>query len=80
MMSESPKPLNSRNLSRATLIATGMGIVGIILFVLLWVLLSQTNLDAIARLMIAFCIPPALMAGGVGVYMLLRSGNKPNPS
>lgn len=73
-MSESPQPLNSKNLSRATIIATGMGIIGIVLFVVLWVLLSQTDLDAIARLIIAFCVPPALMAGGVGAYMLLRPG------
>jgi hypothetical protein len=78
-MSESPQPLNTRNLSRATIIATGMGIVGIVMFVVLWVVLSQTDLDAIARLLIAFCIPPGLMAGGVGAFMLLRpGGNKQN--
>ncbi|MCB9456753.1 MAG: hypothetical protein H6671_12265 [Anaerolineaceae bacterium] len=77
-MSESPQPLNSKNLSRATIIATGMGIIGIVLFVVLWALLSQTDLDAIARLIIAFCVPPALMAAGVGAYMLLRPGGN-NP-
>lgn len=77
-MSESPKPLNSKNLSRATVVATVMGAVGIALFLGLWVVLSQTGMDAFARLLIAFCIPPALMAGGVGAYILLRpGGNKP---
>lgn len=67
----SNNPLNRKSLSRAGVIGGVLAVVGIILFVVLWLALGQTDMDAIARLLIAFCLPPALLALGAGAYMLV---------
>lgn len=44
---------------------------GIGLFVLLWVVLGSLEVGQIARLLLSLCIPPAVIAAIVGAYFLL---------
>jgi membrane associated rhomboid family serine protease len=71
-----PNPLNRKNLSRATAVAMVLSTLGIILFLVLWAVLGNAGVDSFARLIISMCVPPALMAGAVGAYFLLRPGDK----
>ena len=72
--SNSPNPLNRRNLSRATFAAVILAVGGIALFIALWIALA--GLDQFARLMLSLCIPPALIAAIVGGYLLLVQPKK----
>jgi hypothetical protein len=75
-MNQTPNPLNKNNLSRATFIAIGLAVGGIVLFFILWSVLGSTGMDAFARLILSLCIPPALMAALVGGYFLLVQPRK----
>ena len=68
-MSQIPNPLNKQNLSKATLIAAVMAVGGIALFFVIWMALADLN--QFARLMLAMCVPPGVMAALVGGYLLL---------
>ncbi len=77
-MSSSPDPLNKKTLTRASMAGVGLAIFGIVLFGILWVALAQTGLQPLARLIAALCIPPAVIAAILGVYVLTRKPNRPN--
>jgi hypothetical protein len=63
--------LDRKLITRAGFIGLVLAAGGIGLFVLLWVVLGNAGIDTFARLMIAICIPPALIALAVGVYFLV---------
>ncbi len=75
-MNQTPNPLNQNNLSRATIIATGIAVGGIILFFIIWAVLGSTGMDAFARLILSLCIPPGLMAALIGGYFLMSQSKK----
>lgn len=62
--------LDRKLLSRAGLMGILLAVFGIGLFVLLWVVLGNAGMDNFARLMISICVPPALIALGVGLFFL----------
>lgn len=64
-------PFNKENLSRASTLGISLGVGGIALFVVLWLVLEGFGVEQIPRLLIALCLPPALIAGAIGGYMLL---------
>ena len=67
----SDSPFNRQNLTQASKLGTGLAVGGIVLFVGLWLVLGSMDVDQIPRLLISLCLPPALMAGAIGGYMLL---------
>ncbi len=77
-MSNSPNPIH-RALSRASIIGAVLGIAAIILFGILWVVLSGTSLSLIARILLSLCIPPALLAALMGVYLLVMRSRVSTP-
>ncbi|NWG18567.1 MAG: hypothetical protein HXY41_18245 [Chloroflexi bacterium] len=52
-----------------------LALVGIALFLILWSVLGQLGAQPFARMLIALCVPPAIIAAILGVYILL-----PKPS
>ena len=76
-MSNSPSPLNGRNLTRAGIAGAVLAVLGIVLFIVLWVVLGSFQLNAMPRLFASLCIPPAIIAGIMGVYILVK---KPHAS
>lgn len=79
-MSNSPSPLNGRNLTRAGIAGAVLAVLAIVLFLVLWVVLGTFKMDAMPRLFASLCIPPAIIAGILGVYMLVRKPkDTPNP-
>ena len=64
-------PFNKQTLSKAGTLGMSLGIGGIVLFIVSWVALGSMGVEQIPRLMIALCLPPALIAGAIGGYMLL---------
>jgi len=79
-MSNSPSPLNGRNLTRAGIAGAVLAVLGIVLFIILWVVLGSFKMDAMPRLFASLCIPPAIIAGIMGVYILVRKPKVPaNP-
>ncbi len=71
-MSNSPSPLNGRNLTRAGVIGLGLAVLAIVLFLVLWLVLGSFKLDAMPRLFASLCVPPAILAAIMGVYILTR--------
>lgn len=71
-MSQNPNPLNRQSLSRASIAGLGLAIGGIVLFFVLYIVLGNMGVDALARVIVALCVPPAVMASIVGGYFLLR--------
>ncbi|MBZ0292658.1 MAG: hypothetical protein K8L99_08875 [Anaerolineae bacterium] len=76
-MSETPNPFNRKTISRATIIAAAMAVGGIILFIVLWIVLGNTGIDQLARLLVSFCVPPAIITALLGIYFLITH-NRPH--
>src|SRR5262245_1788156 len=77
LMMNSPSPVNKQILSKASIVGAVLAVGGIILFVILYAALGNTSVDAITRVLVSLCVPPALMAVLVGGYFFLtRSQEK----
>jgi hypothetical protein len=72
-MANSPNPLDT-NLSRPLIIGGVMAAGGIVLFLILYAALTSAGVDALTRVVVALCIPPAIMAVLVGGYFLWGRG------
>ena len=70
-MTEPTSPLNRRSLSRVSVLGVSLSIGGIALVVILWLVLGNLGLEQFPRLFISLCLPPAVMAGLIGGYILL---------
>lgn len=66
-----PNPVNRRALSRASIFGAILGVAAIILFVVFWVVLGEMGVTQFARLFLALCVPPAIIAAIVGGYVLI---------
>ncbi|HEX2907899.1 MAG TPA: hypothetical protein VHO69_13605 [Phototrophicaceae bacterium] len=64
-------PLNRKALSRASILGVSLGVGAIVLFMVLWLVLGQLEVEKFTRLFIALCLPPAAIAGILGVYLLV---------
>jgi lipopolysaccharide export LptBFGC system permease protein LptF len=71
-MGNTPEPLNSAKLSRGLIAGAVLAVVGIGLFIALWVILGSMGVSNAARLLVSLCIPPAIIALILGGYILLR--------
>jgi hypothetical protein len=63
--------LDSKLLRRTVLAGGLLAVFGIGMFGLLWVVLGSLGASDFARVVLSICIPPILMAAGVGAYFLL---------
>jgi hypothetical protein len=70
-MSNAPNPVNKTALSRASVIGGVLGALGIAGFLICWFLLGSAGLETMTRLLISICAPPAIIALGAGVYLLV---------
>lgn len=71
-MSETPQTPDSRQqLSRAAIAGAVLAVVGIVLFLVLYTALG--GMDALPRLLISLCVPPAVMACVVGLFLLFTA-------
>lgn len=77
-MTQTPGPLNGKSLTRASVAGFGLATLGILLFVILWVVLGQAGFQPAARLIAALCIPPAVIALILGIYVLFVRPNRKN--
>jgi lipopolysaccharide export LptBFGC system permease protein LptF len=63
--------LDRQLLSRAGVVGLVLAVLGIGLFVGLWAVLGNAGMDDFPRLVIAVCVPPAVLALAVGVFFLV---------
>lgn len=68
-MANSPAPMDSKRIMRASVFGVGLAVFGIIAFVVLW--LGLSGLENAPRLFASLCVPPLLIAVIVGVYTLV---------
>jgi lipopolysaccharide export LptBFGC system permease protein LptF len=54
------------------MIASALALAGVILFALLWIGLGNAGLGNLPRLVLALCLPPAVIAVLLGGYVLVR--------
>lgn len=70
-MSKAAGPINQKTLLRAGIAGAGLGFLGVGAFIGMWILLDQAGMADFPRLITALCIPPALIALIIGLYMLI---------
>ena len=56
---------------RAGVAGVALGGFGISAFLVIWFLLGQAGTSDFPRLMASLCLPPALIAAIIGLYMLI---------
>jgi hypothetical protein len=71
IMSQTPDPMNAGNIARASRIGLAVAAGGVILFLVVWFVLEPLGVDHVPRIVIAVCLPPALIALVAGGYVLL---------
>jgi hypothetical protein len=71
-MTNSPNPSPQKQLIRATLVASGLALVGIIVFALLWIVLGNMGVPNAPRLLAALLLPPVVISVIVGAYRLVK--------
>jgi hypothetical protein len=76
LMDPSPKLPDKQRMTRAYIAGALLGIAGILLFAVLWVVLESWGMDRVQRLIIAVCAPPALISLLIGAYLLIQPKNK----
>lgn len=64
-------PLDTRMLTRIGLAGIALAVVGVVLFILVWNTLGRADVADFPRLFAAICIPPAGIAGIMGIYLLI---------
>lgn len=70
----SQQPTDRQRLTRALIFGAVLSAAGVVLFLLLFFALS--GVDNAARLFVSLCVPPAIIALIIGVYVLVkRPGN-----
>ena len=67
----SNSPINGNNLPRVATAGAILAVVGIVAFIALWVLMGSAGVATLPRLLVSLCIPPALIALIIGVYILV---------
>jgi hypothetical protein len=70
MSSNPPPTFNTKSLSRAAVVGAALGILGIILFIVFWVVFGEAGLANVARLFLSLCIPPVIIGVIVAVYYI----------
>jgi lipopolysaccharide export LptBFGC system permease protein LptF len=73
-MDQKPDPLDKKRVMRAGIAGMLLAGAGVLLFILLWIVLGSTGMTQFPRLLLALCIPPALIAAVVGIYFLRMQG------
>lgn len=70
-MQETPNPLNRRSMTRAGIAGIVLATLGVVLFIVLWVTLGSAGISQLARLLLSLCLPPAIIAALIGIYVLV---------
>jgi uncharacterized membrane protein YczE len=63
--------LDNNQIKRTTIAGAVLALLGVAMFIGLWVMLGNTDTSQFARILLSLCIPPIVMAAGVGLYFLL---------
>lgn len=70
-MSKQPSSTDNLPVSRIILAGTGIALAAIIVFGLVWFGLGQADVEPLARLSAAVCLPPAILTVvTIGVYLV----------
>ena len=72
-MGQTPGPIDPQRLWRAQIYVVILAILGIAIFIGVWVGLGDMGVSPFPRLFAAMCIPPAVISLIVGVFFLIRS-------
>jgi lipopolysaccharide export LptBFGC system permease protein LptF len=76
-MEKSPGGMDKKAFSRIGIAGAGLAILGIIIFLILWIVLGNLGVDNFPRLITSLCIPPAVIAVLIGIYMLVARPGAP---
>lgn len=62
-------PVGKPNLSKPLVAGLVLAVVGVILFLGIYIALADS--EPVVRLLVAMCVPPAVIAAALGVYVLI---------
>jgi nitrate reductase gamma subunit len=71
--------LDSKRLTRATLIGVVLAVLGVVLFLVIYVAMTNAGVAPAPRLFTAMCVPPAVIGIIIGLYALLARRPAPPP-
>lgn len=63
--------MDSRLVQRTVIAGGILGGIGIGLFFGMWVLMGSLGATPFARVVVSVCLPPVLLAAGIGVYLVV---------
>ena len=72
MMSKSPDPIDKQSLPRIAVVGAVLALLGVALFLIIWVTMGSAGVEQLPRLVVSVCLPPAIIAAILGVYVLVR--------
>ncbi len=70
----SPQPTDRQRLTRALVFGAILSAAGVVLFLLLF--FGMSGVENTPRLFVSLCIPPAVIALVLGVYLLISRGRQ----
>lgn len=62
-------PAGRPNLSKPLIMGAVLAVLGVVLFLVIYIALAES--EAVIRLFVAMCVPPAVIASIIGVYVLV---------
>jgi len=77
-MGAAPEPPKKNQLSQAGIAGIVLAIVGIGLFLGIYFGLQGAGVGDFPRLILALCVPPAVMAALIGIYMVATARKPPD--
>lgn len=70
-MTPPSNPMNKRTITRAGIVGALLAVLGIGLFMGIWIILGNFGVADFPRLISALCIPPGIIAAIMGIYILI---------
>lgn len=70
-------PIDGPKFSKPLIAGAILAVVGIALFFVIYIALA--NNEPVVRLFVAMCVPPAIIAAIIGVYVLVARPGSPKP-
>lgn len=67
----SNSPFNKQNVPRMVTAGVVLAVVGVGAFIVIWLLMGNAGVANLPRLVVSLCVPPALIAAILGVYILV---------
>ena len=74
-MSAPQNPFDKSSITRAGIYGVVLAIIGIGIFLTLWIVTDNLGMNVFTRLVLSICLPPTTLALLMGIYLLVMRPN-----